>query len=230
MGCEIAENMEVNMSISSLGPSIYTNTNGLTSAGTAPASTANGLDSATTTGTTTSNTSTSGVAGNNSVLSLAIAQALAQLNAGSGITSLLSSDTQQSSSDFMSSLLSAVQGTSSNSSSTDPLSALLGYTANGQATPSVAPVTLDQSSPTIQLQASIQNLITQLDGNSSTGDLLGVGSNSNSGLQDLQQSFNSLVTASGGNPTQASLQSFLKMVAVSVQGSMSVGSLFDTSA
>lgn len=96
----------------------------------------------------------------------------------------------------MSNLFSALQGTSTNSSSSDPLAALLGYTSNGQAASSPAPVTLDQSSPTVQLQASIQNLITQLDGNGSTGDLLGIGGSSNPGLQDLQQSFNSLITAS----------------------------------
>jgi hypothetical protein len=91
---------------------------------------------------------------------------------------------------------------------------------------------LDQSSSTIKLQTSIQNLITQLDGNSSTDALLGISSDSGSSstLQNLQQSFNSLVTSSGGNPSQTSLQSFLKTVAANIQGSMSVGSLFDASA
>ncbi|MFI4940451.1 MAG: hypothetical protein ACHP7O_08960 [Burkholderiales bacterium] len=160
-------------------------------------------------------------------MSAAISQALAQLNGGAGLSSLLTPASQQSTSDFTSSLLAALQGSSSSSSSsTDSLSALLGNTSQ---TP--APVSLDQSSSTFNLQSGIQNLITQLNGNSGISSLLGDNSNSNtsSGLANLQQSFNSLVTSSGGNPSQASLQSFLQTVAVNVQGSLSIGSLFSTS-
>lgn len=166
---------------------------------------------------------------NNSALSQAIRQALAQVNGGGDLSGLLTASGQQSTSDFMSSLFSALQTSPADASQSDILSALPGY-ASAQA--AVAPVTLNQSSPTFALQKSIQSLINQLDGNSSIGSLLGgdSGSEGSSSLVNLQQSFNSLLTASGGNPSQASLQSFLKMVATNIQGSTSLGSFLDVSA
>jgi hypothetical protein len=82
------------------------------------------------------------------------------------------------------------------------------------------------------LQKSIQSLINQLSDNSSIGSLFGgdSGSSESPALLNLQQSFNSLLTNSGGNPSQASLQSFLKTVAANIQGSTSLGSFLDVSA
>jgi len=205
------------MSVTSVVASVYQNVNGINSTSAKPI--------VSTAGDSTATSQTVAKANANSSLSAAIVQSLSQMNGGA--PSLLTS--QQSSSDLTSSLLAAIQGTSSsNTSSTNSLTNLFGY-SSGQTT---TPVKLDQSSSTINLQASIQSLISQLDGSSGTSSLLGGDSvaNTPAGLGDLQQSFNNLVTASGGNPTQASLQSFLKTVAVNLQGSMSIGSLFDTSA
>ena len=213
------------MSISSVGTGLYQNINGLNSpAATSPVSNSDGS-----TGTSQTVANAAGIANNSSSLSMAISQALAQMNGGANFSSLSTPASQQSSSDFMSSLIASLQGSSSsNSSSPNALSDLLGYSSAQTTTP----VQLDQSSATIQLQTTIQNLITQLDGNNGISSLFGGSpdSSTSSGLADLQQSFNGLVTASGGNPSQASLQSFLKTVAANIQGSMSIGSLFDTSA
>jgi hypothetical protein len=154
----------------------------------------------------------------------AVRIAIAQMGGGAA---LLTADAQQPGADFLSNVLASMQGASaSNPSSGSALSGSLG-SSSGQA---IAPVSLDQSSATIALQTTIQNLITQLDGIGS-GGLLGGSADSSafSGLADLQQSFNSLVTASGGNPDQASLEAFLKSVAATIQGSVPIGSLLNTS-
>jgi hypothetical protein len=170
---------------------------------------------------------TSGV--NNSALSQAIRQALAQVNAGGDLSGLLTATGQQSTSDFMSSLFNALQTSPADASQSNLFSGLSGYASSQTAT---APVELNQSSPTIGLQKSIQNLINQLDNNSNVGSLFGgdSGSGGSPALLNLQQSFNSLLTDSGGNPSQASLQSFLKTVAANIQGSASLGSFLDVSA
>lgn len=162
---------------------------------------------------------------NNSSLSAAIQQALAQVNAGADLTSLLPQDSQQASSDFMGNLLAALPMPASlSSSSANSLPALSAYTS-AQAGASVA---LNQSSPTIKLQTAIQKLISQLDSNSNSDEL--PGTEAAPGLGNLKQSFNQLITSSGGNPSEASLQSFLKTVALNVQHSVSIGSLLDASA
>lgn len=166
---------------------------------------------------------------NNSALSQAVRQALAQVNAGGDLSGLLTATGQQSTSDFMSSLFNALQTSPADASQSSLFSGLSGYASSQTAT---APVALNQSSPTIGLQKSIQSLINQLSDNSSTGSLFGgdSGSGGSSALLNLQQSFNSLVANSGGNPSQASLQSFLKTVAANIQGSASLGSFLDVSA
>ena len=217
------------MSISSIGTSSYSDVNGITSPLASQTSTPTVSNAASSTSVSKTDVGTPGVASNNSNLSSAIRLALAQMNAGGGLSSLLTSDSQQSTSDFMSNLFSSLPGlSSSGSTATNPISDLLG-TSSSQAP---TPVQLDQSSSTIKLQTSIQKLISQLDGGSSTSDLFGSGttSNASSGFTNLQQSFNNLITASGGNPSQTSLQSFLKTVAANIQGSASIGSLFDASA
>ncbi|HEX7650684.1 MAG TPA: hypothetical protein VF450_25020 [Noviherbaspirillum sp.] len=166
---------------------------------------------------------------NNSALSQAIRQALAQVNAGGDLSGLLTATGQQSTSDFMSSLFNALQTSPADASQSNPFSGLPGYGPSQAAT---APVALNQSSPTIGLQKSIQSLINQLGDNSNIGSLFGgdSGSGGSPALLNLQQSFNSLLTNSGGNPSQASLQSFLKTVAANIQGSTSLGSFLDVSA
>ncbi len=203
------------MSVSSISTNAYQNANGLTSLA-AVVPNAGGSAS----------TGTVNATANKSSLSLAVTQAMAQMNMGSGLSSLLGSTASQSTTDFTSSLLASLQGSLSPDSSTKQ--SLSGY-ATGQA---ATPVTLDRTSSTIKLQTSIQGLISQLDGNNNISNLLSgnPASNAASGLANLQQSFNSLVTNSGGNPSQASLQSFLQTVAINIQGSMSVGNLFNTSA
>jgi hypothetical protein len=217
------------MSISSVGTNSYLDINGLTSPSTSKASTVNAPAASAPASASPTDTSASGIAGNNSELSSAVRQALAQLNAGAGLSGLLTPDSQQPASDFMSNLISSLPGlSSSGSSSSNSLSDLFGTSSD----PAPAPITLDQSSSTIKLQTSIQNLISQLDGNGNTDNLLGLSSDSNtsSGLQNLQQSFNTLLTASNGNPSQTTLQSFLKTVAVNIESSVSIGNLFDVSA
>jgi len=223
---------ENNMALSTVGTSSYSDINNLnnrqTSSSVTRAATTGSTAAAGNTATTGTGATTPGA--NNSSLSSAVNQALAQLNAGGDLSTLLSPQSQQSSSDFLSSLISSLPGLeSSNTSSSDPLASLFG--SSGQ---TVVPVTLDQSSSTIKLQQSIQNLIGQLDGADSSGNLLGIaggsGSGAGSSLQDLQQSFNDLITSSSGNPSDASLQSFLKLVAANVQASTSIGNLFDANA
>jgi hypothetical protein len=226
-------NSEGDMAIDSIG---VTGTNGYPNI-IAPASStiaASAVSDPNATGSTSqTSTSTSATGDNSSSLALAISQALLQINANSSLASLLTPSSQQSTSDFTSSLLASLQGSSAlassaSSSAGNSIASLLGY-GSGHAT---TPVALDQSSPTVKLQGSIQNLITQLGGNSSTDTLLGItpDSGTSSTLGGLQQSFNSLITSSGGNPDQASLQSFLKTVAANIQGSLSIGSLFSASA
>lgn len=166
---------------------------------------------------------------NNSALSQAIRQALAQVNAGGDLPGLLTTTGQQSTSDFMSSLFNALQGSPTDTSQSDLMAGLPGYAPSQNAT---APAALNQSSPTIGLQKNIQSLINQLNGNSSVNSMIGgdSGSNESSALLNLQQSFNSLLTNSGGNPSQASLQSFLKTVAANIQSTTSLGSFLDVSA
>ncbi|MFZ6774275.1 hypothetical protein ACO0LB_16320 [Undibacterium sp. SXout7W] len=197
------------MIISSAGINNYQNVGAINSsvvAGTA--TTAGSTTSASSVGSTSTNTNASGV--NDSNLSLAVKQALAQINSGKDLTAYLSSDSSQSSaSDFTSNLFSSLPGLSTASSSA----------AAGQGT---TPVQLDQSSSSFKLQNSIQKLITQLD-KTSSGD-------GTSDTASLQKSFNNLISNSGGNPAQQDLQSFLKLVAANVQGSSSIGSLFSASA
>ncbi|MDY7538100.1 hypothetical protein QN372_19190 [Undibacterium sp. RTI2.1] len=236
------------MSISSVGTNSYQGVSSLTStlanAGTT-LSTVNNADvntinsTAAASGNTSQTAATSANGFNSSSLAAALQLSLSQFNAGSSISALFGSSdsSQQSSSDFLSNLLGSLPGlssstTSSSSSLTDLLNGSNGSGSSASQTPAV--VQLDSTSATFKLQTSIQNLITQLDNGSSassSGDLFGAsGSGSSSSLQSLQQSFNDLITSSGGNPSQTSLQSFLKVVAANVQGSASIGSLFDASA
>lgn len=147
---------------------------------------------------------------NNSELALAVRQTLTQINSAKDISVFLSSkDSQESGTDFTSNLFSTLPGLGNTANSTD-------------ANTTVKPIVLDQSSSSYKLQESIQKLITQLDSSGSAGE--------NAGLGKLQDSFNTLIKNSGGDPSAANLQSFLKLVAVNVQGSTSIGSLFNTSA
>ena len=149
-----------------------------------------------------------GVTSGNSFNS-AIQQALVQLNAGRDISAFFDSDEgQEASSSFGNSLLSQLPGLS-NAGISDAQAA-------------TSPIKLDPNSSSIQLQSSIQKLITQLDSGNSANAAAGLGS--------LQEAFNSLVNKSGGEPSAQNLQSFLKLVAVNVQGSTSLGSIFSTSA
>jgi len=142
---------------------------------------------------------------NNSELNAALRQVLSQINSAKDISAFFSSEKgQQAESDFASSLLSNLPG-------------LDATNGTGNKVPGIA---LDQSSSSYKLQNSIQKLITQLDNNTSE----------DSGLGNLQDSFNALVKKSGGDPSAENLQSFLKLVAVNIQGSTSIGSLFSTSA
>jgi hypothetical protein len=203
------------MSISPFGTNSYPVSTTPTSTRTAPG--AAGVTTDNTVATANSGTATqaaNGTSGNNSNLSSALQQALLQINAGKDLSALLNPDSQQSASNFMGNLMSSLPGLSSDTSSQQ-----------------VQPATLDQSSASIKLQTSLQKLITQLDG-SSTGNSAGTTTTAqaSSGLPTLQQSFNSMLTATGGNPDQTSLQSFLKVVAANIQGSVSIGNLFNTSA
>ena len=197
------------MIISSAGINNYQNVGAINSsvvAGTT--ATAGSATSASSVSNTSTNTNSSGV--NASNLSLAVKQALAQINSGKDLTAYLSPDSSQTStSDFTSNLFSSLPGLSTASSSTT--------TVQGN-----TPVQLDQSSSSFKLQDSIQKLITQLD-KTSSGD-------GTSDTASLQKSFNNLISNSGGNPAQQDLQSFLKLVAANVQGSSSIGSLFSASA
>ena len=189
------------MIVSSTGVNNYQNVGAITTSAagnTAPVSTSSSgnVSSAST------NVNASGI--NDSNLSVAVKQALAQINSGKDLTAYLSTDSSQTSAaDFTSNLFSSLPGLSSSS--------------NG------VPVQLDQSSSSFKLQDSIQKLITQLDKASGT-------EGTSSGAISLQKSFNSLISQSGGNPAQQDLQSFLKLVAANVQGSSSIGSLFSASA
>ncbi len=143
-------------------------------------------------------------------LSSAVQQALVQLNAGKDISAFFNDeDGAQSSNSFSNNLLANLPEISGNGNSSDYPS------------PST-PIKLDPNSSTIQLQSSIQKLITQLDNGNSSSEAAGLGS--------LQSAFNSLVSKSGGDPSAQNLQSFLKLVAVNIQGSTSIGSIFSTSA
>lgn len=157
---------------------------------------------------------TTNVANNSSgnSLSTAVQQALVQLNAGKDISAFFNDeDGAQSSNSFSNNLLANLPGISGNTSANS---------ANNQTTNT--PIKLDPNSSSIQLQSAIQKLITQLDNGNSSSEAAGLGS--------LQTAFNSLVSKSGGDPSAQNLQSFLKLVAVNVQGSTSIGSIFSTSA
>lgn len=139
----------------------------------------------------------------------AIQQALVQLNAGRDISAFFNSDDgQEASSSFSNSLLSQLPGLS-NAGISDAQAA-------------ASPIKLDPNSSSLQLQSSIQKLIAQLDSGNSASAAAGLGS--------LQDSFNTLISKSGGEPSAQNLQAFLRLVAVNVQGSTSLGSLFSTSA
>lgn len=158
--------------------------------------------------------STTNVASNSSgnSLSSAVQQALVQLNSGKDISAFFNDeDGSQSSNSFSNNLLANLPGISGNTSANS---------ANNQT--SNTPIKLDPNSSSIQLQSAIQKLITQLDNGNSSSEAAGLGS--------LQTAFNSLVSKSGGDPSAQNLQSFLKLVAVNVQGSTSIGSIFSTSA
>lgn len=145
-------------------------------------------------------------------LSTAVQQALVQLNAGKDISAFFNDeDGAQSSNSFSNNLLANLPGISGNTSANS---------ANNQTTNT--PIKLDPNSSSIQLQSAIQKLITQLDNGNSSSEAAGLGS--------LQTAFNALVSKSGGDPSAQNLQSFLKLVAVNVQGSTSIGSIFSTSA
>ncbi|MFZ6862559.1 hypothetical protein ACO0K7_07990 [Undibacterium sp. Ji67W] len=222
------------MSISSLGAVNYQTVGTLgasSNAGSATGGAVSASDSASSTSTT------SATSANGSALSAAIAQALSQINPNLDLTSLLSSSGQQSSSNFASTLLNSLPGlaeqnaNSANNVGGTNIAQLLSL-SSGQTSNSPAPVQLNKSSPTFNLQSSIQQLITNLgSGANSIGSMFGDSSNaSDTSNAALQSSFNSLVSGSGGNPTQANLQSFLKLVAANVESSVSIGSLFSTSA
>ena len=143
--------------------------------------------------------------GNNSELNAVVRQVLSQINSAKDISAFFGTDQgQEAGADFTSNLLSNLPGLSSSNRDGSP----------------VAGLALDQSSGSYQLQNSIQKLITQLDSNKSE----------DSGLGNLQEAFNALIKKSGGDPSAENLQSFLKLVAVNIQGSTSIGSLFSTSA
>lgn len=203
------------MSVSPISTSSYQTVGGLLFPVASSAVASNSGDTTTADSTSTAVTGNS----NNSSLSSAITQSLAQYNANLDLSSLLSATGQQSSSDFLSNLYSALPGLSGSSQNSNALSGLL----NGGSAP--AAVQLDQNSATIKLQTSIQQLISNLDSRNSSS-----GSNTETDFGNLQQSFNSLIQNSGGNPDQTSLQSFLQLVATNIQGSSTVGSLFSTSA
>ena len=190
-------------------------------------------------GSAASNSSTAGTNNsNNSSLSAAITQSLLQVNPNLDLTSLLSSTGQQASSDFLSNLYNVLpqlsgSGSSSSDAATQQLQSLLTSSA-----PQVAPAQLNASSATYSLQNGIQQLISNLNntdsGENSIDSLFGDSSSSDDSgafsASSLQSAFNQLISSSGGNPSQTSLQSFLQLVAVNIQGSTSIGSLFDTSA
>lgn len=158
--------------------------------------------------TPSTNSNANGVANSNNINS-AIQQALVQLNAGRDISAFFNSDEgQNASAGFGNSLLSQLPG--------------LANDANSDVKSAATPIKLDPNSSSIQLQSSIQKLITQLDSGNSASAAAGLGS--------LQEAFNTLVSKSGGEPSSQNLQSFLKLVAVNVQGSTSLGSIFSTSA
>lgn len=161
----------------------------------------------------TSSTTTNAITNSSgNSLSSAVQQALVQLNAGKDISAFFNDDNgNQSSSNFSNNLLANLPGISGDTN---------GYTAKNQATST--PIKLDPNSSSIQLQSAIQKLITQLDNGNSSSEAAGLGS--------LQTAFNSLVSKSGGDPSAQNLQSFLKLVAVNIQGSTSIGSIFSTSA
>lgn len=138
-------------------------------------------------------------------LSSAVQQALVQLNAGKDISAFFNSeDAAQSNNSFSNNLLANLPG------------------LNSDAQAATTPVKLDPNSSSIQLQSAIQKLITQLDNGNSSSQAAGLGS--------LRTAFNSLVSKSGGDPSAQNLQSFLKLVAVNIQGSTSIGSIFSTNA
>ena len=95
------------MSISSVGTSLYQDVNRLIS----PTSTSTVSNADGSIGTSQAVSNTTGSVGNSSSLSQAISQALAQMNGGTDISSLLTPASQQSTSDFMSSLIASLQGT-----------------------------------------------------------------------------------------------------------------------
>lgn len=157
--------------------------------------------------------SNTGTLQDKSVMAAALMQSLQQFSAGSSISSLFSDteDSQSSGNQFLSQLYAAmpeVQGMPSGKT--------------GGANVYAKPAQLNTGSPTYPLQQGIQKLISQLE--------QGSGDQANPLLSNLQSSFNTLIKASGGNPQQGDLQSFLKLVATQVQGSLSVGSLFSASA
>lgn len=165
--------------------------------------------------------STVSTSSNRSQLTTAVQQALVQINSGRDISSFLSSEeSQQSSANFASNLFATLPGFAPNADAHNSAD----FGLSGGQKPKVTPIKLDPDSSTFKLQSHIQKLITQLDStNPSNG-------NEESGLGNLQSTFNTLIKSSGGEPSAKNLQSFLKLVAVNIAGSTSIGSLFSASA
>src|SRR5450830_627675 len=250
----VLTNQELAMSITSLGAGSYQTVGSLGASTTnviaTPVATPDVSAAAAAAGvsSTSSSMSTGLTSSNTSALNTAITQALSQINPNLDLTKLLSASGQQSSSNFASSLLSSLTGLNASGATTSNLFSMLNDSSGGatstassgnninqllatalgkssSSSAAPAPVQLNKSSATFNLQSSIQQLITTL------GSMFGYSSGSvDSSTSALQSSFNSLVTSSGGNPTQANLQSFLKLVAANVAGSTSIGSLFSTNA
>lgn len=222
------------MSISPLASTSFQSIDGLLFATPAVAPLPTSTEEGAVTGTPLPDTSGAiSIAGNSSDLSIAIGLALTQINVGFNLASLLSPATQQTASAFQSSLFEALlPGLAAPALANAPLTELFGSVFDWR----TRPVALDQKSPSFKLQTSVQQLITQLGNGASGTDLagslggLGFTAGGASGVQNLQQSFNNLVTSSGGNPGQASLQSFVKLIAANIQDSSPLGSLFDASA
>jgi hypothetical protein len=160
---------------------------------------------------------------NVSDLAAAVKQALAQINSIKDISAYFNAgDSQQAASDFTSNLLSNLPGFSSSADLNPAQSNTNNQIPASTSTQNSTQINLDPNSSSYKLQASIQKFISALDTPDSANQAAGLGS--------LNSAFNTLIEKTGGEPSAQSLQSFLKLVAVNVQGSTSIGSLFSTSA
>ncbi|AOU97069.1 hypothetical protein BI364_02770 [Acidihalobacter yilgarnensis] len=152
----------------------------------------------------------------------AVSSTLTTNNSASTSGATSQSATQMALASFIQSLMAALQGQSGTNGTTDP---------NAQTT----------GNPGMQgmhhhgghhLQAALQNLIQQLSGTSSSSATSGTtSSQSTSSLANLQQSFQSLVTAMGSNSSSTSLTGFLQAFSNGLPGSntSAVGNLLQTS-